>query len=40
MSTLEDRQKDNHRLVSLGLAYDDFGGASAEKIDYTKKMVK
>ena len=40
MATLGDSRNDNHPLVSLGLAYDGFGGSSTEKTEHTKKMIK
>lgn len=40
MESVGSRARENHALVSPGLAYDGFGAASAEKIDETKEMIK
>lgn len=37
---LGSRTSDHHPLVSLGMAYDSFGGASAEQVDQRKTMIK
>ena len=40
MSTLGTRTKDQHPLVSLGLAYDSFGGYGSGDDNVTKDMIK
>ena len=40
MKTLGDRTKDNHPLVSLGLAYDAFSGSSESDVEHMKGVVK
>ena len=40
IGTLGDRTKDNHPLVTLGLAYDGLHAESQDDVNHTKEMVR